>query len=187
MAHRPALSQPEDEAVRVLDGGFWLVVAMAGVLGVLVVAVLARGFLAPDGGGSQPGWTAPAAAAGERATPAAGSATAGSSTAVDVASYLYPTPREAPAIELTDQVDRPFSLSSFRGEPTLVFFGYTHCPDVCPATVGTMGLAMAAYGPGVNATFVTVDPQRDTPAWLKEYVRFLPAGFVAVKIGRAHV
>ena len=175
MAHRPTVSKPEDESVRVLDGGFWLVVAMAAALGVLVLAVLARGVLAPEGG-SQPGWTAPAVA------DASGSptATAGSAAPVDVASFLYPTPRVAPSIELTDQDDRPFSLTSFRGEPTLVFFGYTHCPDVCPATVGTMGLAMDAFGPGVHATFVTVDPERDTPTWLKEYVRYLPAGFVAL-------
>ena len=99
---------------------------------------------------------------------------------VDVASFLYPTPRQAPPIELTDQDARAFSLTSFRGEPTMVFFGYTHCPDVCPATIGTMGLAMSAFGPGLHAVFVTVDPERDTTTWLKEYVRFLPAGFVAL-------
>ena len=86
----------------------------------------------------------------------------------------------APPIELTDQDDRPFSLASLRGQPTMVFFGYTHCPDVCPATIGTMGLAMAAFGPGVRAVFVTVDPERDTPTWLNEYVRYLPTGFVAL-------
>ncbi len=164
MAHRPAISQPEDESARVLDGGFWLVVVMAAVCGILVLAVLARGVLTPGGRGSQPGWTAPSS----------------SVAPVDVAAFLYPTPRRASPLELTDQDDRPFSLTTFRGEPTLVFFGYTHCPDVCPATVGTMGLAMGAFGPGVHATFVTVDPARDTPAWLKEYVRYLPAGFVAL-------
>ena len=176
MSDRPTLSPPDDESVRVLDGGFWLVVAMAAVCGVLVLAVVARGVIAPGDGGAQPGWTAPALSDASGGTAATASATA----PVDVATFLYPTVREAPSIELTDQDDRPFSLTSFRGEPTLVFFGYTHCPDVCPATVGTMGLAMAAYGPGVHATFVTVDPQRDTPTWLKEYVRFLPAGFMAV-------
>ncbi len=75
---------------------------------------------------------------------------------------------------------RPFSLESLRGHPTLVFFGYTHCPDVCPATVGTVGLVMEDVGPAVRAIFVSVDPERDTPAWLQEYVRFLPAGFTAV-------
>ena len=95
-------------------------------------------------------------------------------------SFLYPTRAEAPPIELTDPDDRPFSLASLRGEPVFVFFGYTHCPDVCPATIGTVGLAMDAFGPGVHAVFVSVDPERDTTTWLKEYVRFLPAGFVAL-------
>ncbi len=178
MSDRPTISKPEDETVRVLDGGFWLVVAMAAVCGVLVVAMLGRAVLSPDGGGSQPGWTAAAAAVAEGSTGAAPSV--GPAAPVDITSFLYPTPREAPPIELTDQDARPFSLTSFRGEPTMVFFGYTHCPDVCPATIGTIGLAMSAFGPGLHAVFVTVDPERDTTTWLKEYVRFLPAGFVAL-------
>ncbi len=177
MAHRPAISPPKDDAVRVLDGGFWLVVAMAAVCGVLVVAALARGVLAPGSPAPAVGSPAGGAAAGG----AAAGATAGASAMpVDVASFLYPTARRAPSIELTDQDDHSFALTSFRGEPTLVFFGYTHCPDVCPATIGTIGLAIDAFGPRVHAAFVTVDPERDTPTWLNEYVRFLPAGFVAL-------
>jgi hypothetical protein len=61
-----------------------------------------------------------------------------------------------------------------------VFFGYTHCPDICPATTGTVGLAMDAFGPGVKAVFVSVDPERYTTEWLREYVRFLPVGFTAL-------
>jgi protein SCO1/2 len=179
VSDRPTISKPEDESVRVLDGGFWLVVAMTAMCGVLVLAVLARGLLAPEGGGSQPGWTA--AGSASATSGATMSAAAGSSVApVDVASFLYPTARQAPPIELTDQDDRQFSLTSFGGEPTLVFFGYTHCPDVCPATVGTIGLALDAFGPGVHAIFVTIDPERDTTTWLKEYVRYLPPGFVAL-------
>ena len=56
--------------------------------------------------------------------------------------------RPAPPIELTDSGDAAFSLASLRGAPAFVFFGYTHCPDVCPATIGTVGLAMEAFGPG---------------------------------------
>jgi protein SCO1/2 len=184
VSDRPTTSPPENETVRVLDGGFWLVVGMAAILGVLVLAMLGRAVLLPDGG-SQPGWTAPAeagAAGGPGTAGASGSPSAAASSAapVDVAAYLYPTPRRAPAIDLTNQDDQPFALTSFRGEPTMVFFGYTHCPDVCPATIGTMGLAMSAFGPGLHAVFVTVDPERDTTTWLKEYVRFLPAGFVAL-------
>lgn len=160
MARKPAISQPQDDAARVLDGGFWLVVAMAAVCGVLVLAMVARGVLAP--GTASPATATPSAAP------------------VDVASFLYPTAREAPSIELTDPDARPFSLASLRGEPVFVFFGYTHCPDVCPATIGRVGLAIDAFGSGVRAVFVSVDPERDTTTWLKEYARFLPAGFVAL-------
>lgn len=160
MARRPAISQPQDEAARVLDGGFWLVVAMAAVLGVLVLVMVARGILAP--GAASPGTAEP------------------STIPIDVASFLYPAPREAPPIELTDPDVRPFSLASLRGEPVFVFFGYTHCPDVCPATIGTVGLAIDAFGAGARAVYVSVDPERDTTTWLKEYVRYLPAGFVAL-------
>ena len=99
---------------------------------------------------------------------------------VDVAAYLGPQPRPAQPIELTDPTDAPFSLASLRGAPTFVFFGYTHCPDVCPATIGTVGLAIEAFGTGPRAVFVSIDPERDTTAWLTEYVRYLPAGFAAL-------
>ena len=90
------------------------------------------------------------------------------------------TARRAAAIELTDATDRPFSLASLRGAPAFVFFGYTHCPDVCPATIGTVGEAIDAFGSGARAVFVSVDPERDTTAWLREYVRYMPAGFTAL-------
>jgi protein SCO1/2 len=166
MAQRPTVSPHGGRSTSLLDAGFWLVVAMAAALVLLVVASALSGNLTPR-------------AAGPAASP---TATAGPSPSgsVDPASYLYPVPREAPPIELTDPSDRPFSLASLRGGPTFVFFGYTHCPDVCPATTGTVGLTMEAYGSGARAVFVSVDPERDTTAWLREYVRFLPAGFVAL-------
>lgn len=165
MARRPALSRPHDETARTLDGGFWLVAALAGVL---VLAMVIRLAVMPAGGGptaSSPGGVASQAPSGD---------------SIDLASYLYPTPRVAPALELTDPNAQSFSLESLRGEPAFVFFGYTHCPDICPATIGTVGLAMDAFGSGAHAVFVSVDPERDTPTWLKEYVRFLPIGFVAL-------
>ena len=61
-----------------------------------------------------------------------------------------------------------------------VFFGYTHCADVCPATIGTVGLALDAAGGAARAIFVSVDPERDTTTWLREYVRFMPKGFTPV-------
>ena len=170
MAQRPAASQRGQDPSRTLDGAFWLVVAMAVVLAVLVVASALSGNLTPGPAGGRKGGVA-------AASPSPSAATTGP---VDVASYLYTAPHPAPPIELTDPTDRPFSLASLRGGPALVFFGYTHCPDVCPATIGNIGLAMEAFGPGVRAAYVTVDPERDTTAWLREYVRFVPSGLVAL-------
>jgi len=166
VAQRPAVSPHGDDTTRILDSGFWLVVAMSAVLVVLVVASALAGALAPG-------------TAGPVASPSA-SASPSPSGPIDVASFLYPAARPAPPIELTDPGDRSFSLASLRGAPAFVFFGYTHCPDVCPATIGTVGQAMEAFGGDVGAVFVSVDPERDTTTWLREYVRFLPAGFVAL-------
>jgi protein SCO1/2 len=94
--------------------------------------------------------------------------------------FLVASPRPAPPIALTGPTGQPVTLASYRGGPVLVFFGYTHCPDVCPATVGTMVAVINAGGPPVRAIFVTIDPERDTPAALAEYVRFLPAAFTAL-------
>jgi protein SCO1/2 len=173
MARRPARVQAQDETIRTLDRGFWLVVVLAVVL---VVGMVARVVSEPAGGSTSPTASAGAAASGSGA--AASSST--SATGDELASFLLATPREAPQLELTDQDDRPASLAAFRGKPAFVFFGYTHCPDVCPATIGTVGLVMDAFGPGVQALFVTIDPARDTPTWLREYVRFLPEGFTTL-------
>ena len=74
---------------------------------------------------------------------------------------------------LTDQDGRPVSDEDFRGKPFLVFFGYTHCPDVCPTTLFDVSEVMRRLGPDADKTaalFVTVDPERDTPASLKDYL-----------------
>jgi protein SCO1/2 len=96
------------------------------------------------------------------------------------ASFLYPTVRAAPALALVDQDGKAFDPVAFQGGPTLVFFGYTHCPDVCPATMGIVQQVAADYGSAMRVIFVSVDPERDTIAWLHEYVRYLPAGFRAL-------
>ena len=166
MAQRPTVSPHGGPSTRLLDAGFWLVVVLAAALVLLVVASALSGNLTPRA-------AAPAAIPSASASPSP-------PAPVDLASYLYPVPHEAPPIELTDPNDRPFALSSLRGGPAFVFFGYTHCPDICPATTGTVGLTLEAFGSGARAVFVSVDPERDTTAWLREYVRFLPAGFVAL-------
>ncbi len=87
----------------------------------------------------------------------------------------------APAAEfaLVDHDGRPVSLQSYRGAPVLLFFGYTHCPDVCPLTLDRLTRALKAAGGrtrDVRILLVTLDPARDTPAALKAYAgRFGPA------------
>ncbi|MGZ8299348.1 MAG: SCO family protein [Rhodoplanes sp.] len=76
-------------------------------------------------------------------------------------------------IQLTDQNGQPFSDQSLRGKPFLVFFGFTHCPDVCPTALFEVSEIMRRLGPDAAraaALFISVDPERDTPAVLKEYL-----------------
>lgn len=71
----------------------------------------------------------------------------------------------------------PFTQASLRGQPSLVFFGFTHCPDVCPTTLGDIGAWQQALGQlaaGLKVWFVTVDPERDTAEVLGDYVGWLP-------------
>ena len=73
---------------------------------------------------------------------------------------------------LVAQDGRTVTDKDFLGAPFLVFFGYTHCPDVCPTTLFQVSEVLHALGPNANVKvlFVTVDPERDTPAVLKDYV-----------------
>jgi protein SCO1 len=79
----------------------------------------------------------------------------------------------APNFALTDQAGSTWSLSAQRGKTIALFFGYTHCPDVCPTTLATLSKAVSSLGPSANnaeIVFVTVDPQRDTPAVLSRWI-----------------
>src|SRR5262249_53540381 len=84
---------------------------------------------------------------------------------------------------LTDQNGRPVRESDFRGRVMLVFFGFTHCPDECPATVATLTRTMELLGPladQVAPIFITVDPERDTPAVLKDFLSNFDKRFVGL-------
>jgi protein SCO1 len=75
--------------------------------------------------------------------------------------------------QLTDQSGAPVTEKSLEGRPTLVFFGYTHCPDVCPTTLFEISEVLRAMGKDadrVNAYFVSVDPERDNQAAMKDYL-----------------
>jgi protein SCO1/2 len=74
---------------------------------------------------------------------------------------------------LIDQTGQSVTEKNLIGRPTLIFFGYTHCPDVCPTSLFEMSEVLRAMGKDadrVNAYFVTVDPERDTQAAMKEYL-----------------
>jgi protein SCO1/2 len=77
---------------------------------------------------------------------------------------------------LTDQNGQPFTLSSLRGKVVLVFFGYTMCPDACPTTLAKLSSATAKLSPEersrVKVVYVTVDPERDTPAVMNEHLGY---------------
>lgn len=83
------------------------------------------------------------------------------------------TMRYAPDFTLTDQNGRPYEFRARDSEATVLFFGYTYCPDVCPATMVTYREAMqdlGRYRDRVRFVYVSVDPERDTPERLKEYL-----------------
>ncbi|MFL9880218.1 SCO family protein [Herbaspirillum rhizosphaerae] len=74
---------------------------------------------------------------------------------------------------LTDHNGKPRTLADFKGKAVVMFFGYTQCPDVCPTTMAEMANVMKELGPQadkVQVLFVTVDPARDTPQILSQYV-----------------
>ncbi len=74
---------------------------------------------------------------------------------------------------LEDQDGKPFSDADMKGRPYLVFFGFTHCPDICPTTLFDISQVMAKLGKDADRTgavFITVDPERDTPALMKDYL-----------------
>ena len=75
--------------------------------------------------------------------------------------------------KLVDQNGKPITDADMKGRPYLVFFGYTHCPDVCPTTLFEVSEVMQALGKDADRTgalFITVDPERDTPAVMKDYL-----------------
>ena len=77
------------------------------------------------------------------------------------------------SFQLTDQSGATVTDKSLQGRPTLIFFGYTHCPDVCPTSLFEISEVLRAMGKDadrVNAYFISVDPERDTPSTMKDYL-----------------
>ncbi len=94
------------------------------------------------------------------------------------------TPKEAPAatsttssiggqFRLIDQNGKPVTDADLKGKPTAIFFGFTYCPEICPTTLTHVGQWLKQLGPDadrLNVVFVSIDPERDTPAQLKLYL-----------------
>jgi protein SCO1/2 len=88
------------------------------------------------------------------------------------------------SLELADTSGKLRHLSDFRGKAVVVFFGFTHCPDVCPTTLADLSRVMEALGADadrVQVLFITVDPERDTPEDLGKYVHAFDPRFVALR------
>ena len=99
--------------------------------------------------------------------------------AIDITGAEY-----AQGFDLPDAEGQRRTLADFKGKVTLVFFGFTQCPDVCPTTlleIAEVQMALGADGQRIQGVFVTIDPERDTPEVLKAYVDNFGAGFVALR------
>jgi protein SCO1/2 len=92
-----------------------------------------------------------------------------------------PQPKPIADFHLTDNEGRPFSLRDLQGKPALVFFGFTHCPDVCPTTLLKLAQIRKTTGvAGLRVVFVTVDPARDTPRLVGSYVHAFDPDFIGL-------
>lgn len=99
---------------------------------------------------------------------------------------LRPEPKPLQAFELSDQYRQPFNLERLKGKWSFVFFGYTHCPDICPTTLSTLTgvikqLRADPQGvPKTQVVFVSVDPERDTPDILESYMKYFSEAFQGI-------
>jgi len=93
------------------------------------------------------------------------------------------TPRSVGDLAMTDQDGGPRRISDLAGAPTLVFFGFTNCPDVCPTTLRQLALIKSSRAKelaGLRIAFISVDGERDTPVVMKDYLKRFPAEFVGL-------
>jgi len=100
---------------------------------------------------------------------------------------VLPEPRTIDDFELVDQQGKPFSLENLRGHWTVMFFGFTHCPDVCPSALydlnritEKLGPQQGGDSPSLQVVFVSVDPERDTPEKMSAYLDYFNPAFIGV-------
>lgn len=97
--------------------------------------------------------------------------------------YVNPAPATIEDFTLADQHGKQRSFSSLRGQPVLVFFGFTNCPDVCPATLARLKALHEARGGALRparVVLISVDGERDSPAVLRKFLEPLPADFIGL-------
>ena len=105
-------------------------------------------------------------------------------SAESVPGLLWPNPKQLTEFTTINQTGETFGLENLKGKWSLVFFGYTHCPDVCPITLTLLGQIhdrLEQYAsPGLQTVFVSVDPVRDTPERLSGYIGYFHPDFIAL-------
>jgi protein SCO1/2 len=93
-----------------------------------------------------------------------------------------PQPRALASFQLTDAAGAPFTNARLAGRPTLLFFGFTHCPDVCPTTLAALAqLVKARPLPQMQVVFVSIDPDRDSAELLQAYLAAFDPRFIGVR------
>ena len=106
---------------------------------------------------------------------------------------LFPVPKPLTDFALTDHNNRVFDLASLKGKWSFLFFGFTHCPDVCPTTLAVLAhtrdnIAKNRVGAeNIQFVFISVDPNRDTAGKLSQYVTYFHASFLGVTGNNAQI
>ena len=106
---------------------------------------------------------------------------------------LFPDPKPLTAFALTDHLNRVFDLSRLKGKWSFLFFGFTHCPDICPTTLTVLARARASIAKNtvgaedIQFVFISVDPNRDTASRLRQYVDYFDPAFLGVTGDNAQI
>jgi protein SCO1/2 len=109
------------------------------------------------------------------------------------AGTALPQARVLPEFSLVDTQGKAVSLAALRGHPTLVFFGFTHCPDVCPTTLALLADVQKQVAqqdpaaPGIPIALISVDPERDTPDQLGSYIASFRGDFIGLTGGASEI
>ena len=103
---------------------------------------------------------------------------------IDAGIILLPQSRHLPDVKMTDQDDQPVAMDALKDKWSLLFFGYTFCPDICPATLAQLRQLRTQIPEetwnNLRIVLVSVDPARDTPEQMKKYLGYFNAGFMGL-------